>query len=156
MKTGLLRLAFFGYLTLLFVGCNQVVAPNTPMDVTLSPTETQPSSVLPQGNNTQMTPTLPSPTASGLQNLIEKAKGDLAQRLSISADQISFVEAGEVEWSDSSLDCPQPGMEYLQVITPGYRILLESSGNVYEYHSNRDTYIVYCENSIPLVPPPKP
>ena len=108
-----------------------------------------------QGDTTQMPTSLSTSIASGLENLIEKAKEDLAQRLAISVTQISLVEATEVEWSDSSLDCPQPEMEYLQVITPGYRILLEANTQVYEYHSNRDTYVVHCEDSIPpLFPKP--
>ena len=103
-----------------------------------------------------MTPSLPAPADAGLQSLIETAKEDLAQRLSISVTLISLVEAMEVEWSDSSLDCPQPGMDYLQVLTPGYRILLEANTQVYEYHSNRDAYFIYCENPNPIIPPPKP
>ncbi len=102
-----------------------------------------------------MTTSVPTPTDAGLQNLIEKAKEDLAQRLSMSVTQINLVEATEAEWSDSSLGCPQPGMDYLQVITPGYLILLEVNAQTYEYHSNRDTYFVYCENSgPPIIPKP--
>ena len=100
-----------------------------------------------------MNPFLPTP--SGLEGLIEQAKTDLAQRLSISVTQISLVDATEVEWSDSSLGCPQPGMAYLQVITPGYRIRLKANAIVYEYHSNKDTYVIYCENRIPpIIPQP--
>jgi hypothetical protein len=98
-------------------------------------------------------PTIPS--SPELQPLIEKAKVDLSQRVSAPATQIKLVEATEVEWSDSSLDCPQPGMDYLQVITPGYRILLEIGGQTYEYHSSRNSDIVFCENvNTPI--PPKP
>ena len=96
-----------------------------------------------------MNPSLSTPADPISQRLIEKAKADLAQRLSISAPQISLVEVAQVEWSDSSLGCPQPGMDYLQVITPGYLIRLEAAGQEYEYHSNRDTYFVLCENSSP-------
>ena len=102
-----------------------------------------------------MNPSLPTPADPGLQSLVEKAKEDLAQRLSISVTQINLVELTEVEWSDSSLGCPQPGMDYLQVITPGYLIRLEVNAQIYEYHSNRDTYFVYCENqSPPSIPKP--
>jgi hypothetical protein len=91
-----------------------------------------------------------------LDYVIEKAKEDLAQRLSISVTRINLIEAVEVVWSNSSLGCPQPGMEYLQVLTPGYRIQLESGGNIYEYHSNRDTYVIYCENpASPIIPKPR-
>lgn len=83
------------------------------------------------------------------------AREDLAQRLSIPASHINLAEFMEVEWSDSSLDCPQPGMSYLQVITPGYRILLEVNAQVYEYHSNKDVYVVYCEDRMPpIIPKP--
>lgn len=140
---------------LLIAGCSQIIIPNTPDGTILSPSnttqvaETQaiPTSV-PQGD-TQMTPSLPAPANAGLQSLIETAKEDLTQRLSIPVTQINLVEATEVEWSDSSLDCPQPGMDYLQVITPGYRIVLEAGGQAYEYHSNRDAYVIYCENPVP-------
>jgi hypothetical protein len=54
-----------------------------------------------------------------------------------------------VEWSDSSLDCPQTGMEYLQVTTPGYRIVLQVNNQSYEYHTNRDAYFVYCVDQAP-------
>lgn len=102
-----------------------------------------------------MTPTSTPNFPSGFQSLIDEAKDDLARRLSVSGAQINLVEVTEVEWSDSSLDCPQADMAYLQVITPGNRILLESGGNVYEYHSNRDTYVIYCENPVsPTLPKP--
>lgn len=100
-----------------------------------------------------MTPTQGMPLAPGLQSLIEQASEDLANRLAISSEQISLLEITEVEWSDSSLDCPQPGMSYLQVITPGYRIVLQANGQSYNYHTNRDAYFVYCEDQIPPVAP---
>ena len=100
-----------------------------------------------------MTSAIPTPATSGLENLVQMAKEDLAQRVSISTNQINLVEATEAEWSDSSLDCPQPEMSYLQVITPGYRILLEANGAQYEYHSNRDTYVIYCDNANPSILP---
>lgn len=119
---------------------------NPSVEITASPTA---ESFLTPGSPTgevEMTPSLPTPADAAMQNVIEKAKEDLAQRLPISVANIHLVEITGEEWSDSSLDCPQPGMEYLQVITPGFRILLEVAGNIYEYHSNRDTYIVFCEN----------
>ncbi|HEU0295928.1 MAG TPA: hypothetical protein VFR47_24525 [Anaerolineales bacterium] len=99
-----------------------------------------------------MTPTIPTPAVSGLEKLIEKAKEDLAQRVGVPITQISLIEATEVEWSDSSLGCPQPGMAYMQVITPGFLILLEHADRTYEYHASRHNTIVTCENPSPPVP----
>ena len=102
-----------------------------------------------------MTPSQPTSTDSSLQNLIRRAQEDLASRLALPADEVSFVEITAVEWSDSSLDCPQPGMSYMQVITPGYRIIFEVNGQPYEYHSNGDSNFVYCNNSsLPAIPKP--
>ena len=134
LKHNLFRLVLIAGVGLNQIGCDQVAKTQ---EILASPAE---------GDATQMNQPLPTSSNSVSQSLIERAKEDLAQRLSISTTEINLVEIVEVEWSDSSLDCPQPGMEYLQVITPGYRIQLESGGNIYEYHSNRDTYVIYCEN----------
>jgi hypothetical protein len=85
--------------------------------------------------------------------LLQETKEDLAKRLAILSDEILLLEMSEVEWSDSSLDCPQPGMSYLQAITPGYRIVLQANDQAYEYHTNRDAYFVYCEDRGPSVLP---
>ena len=134
LKHNLFRIVLIAGVGLNLIGCNQVTKTQ---EILASPAE---------GDATQMNQPLPTSSNSVSQSLIERAKEDLAQRLSISMTEINLVEVVEVEWSDSSLDCPQPGMEYLQVIIPGYRIQLESGGNIYEYHSNRDTYVIYCEN----------
>jgi hypothetical protein len=42
--------------------------------------------------------------------------------------QVGIVSVAAVDFSDSSLGCPQPGMAYLQVITPGHKIIAETSG----------------------------
>jgi len=63
------------------------------------------------------------------------AQADLAARLNVANDRIAIVSVEFVQWRDSSLGCPQRGMMYLQVITPGYRILLQGGEKLYEYHS---------------------
>ena len=98
---------------------------------------------------------LPTPAFSDLQKLIEKAKEDLAQRLSVPVNQINVVDAQEVLWPDSSLGCPEKGMAYTQVLTPGYLIRLESGGQEFEYHASRKTFI-YCVNPSPPVPGASP
>jgi hypothetical protein len=47
-----------------------------------------------------------------------------------------LVSAESVEWPDTSLGNPQPGMFYAQVITPGFKIILEAGGAQYEYHTD--------------------
>jgi hypothetical protein len=84
------------------------------------------------------------PAPPGLQSLIEKAKEDLAQRLPIATTEISLAKAEEVVWSNGSLGCPQPGMVYAEVLTPGYLILLKASKNDFEYHTDLQDAITFC------------
>ncbi len=85
-----------------------------------------------------------------LDSLVSKAQSDLAQRLSVQLDAISLGEATEVVWPDASLGCPQPGIGYAAMMTPGYRILLVSGNATYEYHTDKQENVVYCETAQPL------
>jgi hypothetical protein len=91
-----------------------------------------------------MTPSQPTSTASGIENLVEIAKEDLAKRLSISVVEINLVEAKVVVWRDASLGCPKPGIDYIHVETPGYSVLLETGGKIYNYHTNETNRIILC------------
>ena len=91
------------------------------------------------------------PYHSHLQGLIEKAREDLAQRRSFPIDQISVVQAREVDSPDTSLGCPQPGMGYLFVIVLGYLILLDANHGKYEYHASWGGNVFYCANPYPPV-----
>jgi len=70
--------------------------------------------------------------------LIERAKAEVAGLARSSAESVQVVSVEAVDWSDSSLGCPKPGMMYAQVITPGYQIVLESGGRTYEFHTTQN------------------
>ena len=93
-----------------------------------------------------MAPALPTPYDPGLQSLIEKAREDLAARLTAPANEISVAQVFDVVWPDAGLGCMQAGRMSAQVITPGYLILLEYKNNQYEYHANQRDYVIYCMN----------
>jgi heat shock protein HslJ len=77
--------------------------------------------------------------------LADKARQMLVQELGVDASAVTLQRVEAVEWRDSSLGCPQPGMNYLQVITPGYLIVLEAQGRSYEYHTNKSDRVVRCD-----------
>lgn len=94
-----------------------------------------------------------------LQELIDKAKSDLAQRTGIGADEIILHQYMLVTWSDASLGCPKPGMEYAQVLVDGYQIMLQAGLGIYNYHGGGypDSGPFLCEDGIDtkiIVPPP--
>jgi hypothetical protein len=78
--------------------------------------------------------------------LVEKSRADLADRYGINPDLIGVAEARAVDWPDASLGCPQPGMAYAAVITPGYWILLETKDQSYPYHTDLAENVILCES----------
>jgi len=74
----------------------------------------------------------------------ELARAALAQELAVADADITVVAVEETVWRDSSLGCPKPGLNYLQVLTPGYKITLEAQGKRYEYHSDANRRVVRC------------
>jgi len=141
-------------MVLLLVACNQVVIPSLQDETLPQPVATLPNidaqtelATTPplqelEKDSTQLTQTAPS---TDLEVLIEKSKQDLAQRLSIAITQISLVEAKEVVWPDTSLDCPQEGIMYVQVERTGYLIRLEANMQVYNYHMDGEGIFILCE-----------
>jgi hypothetical protein len=90
-------------------------------------------------------------------NMVHRAAQDLAKRLTIDISQITLLSVKERQWRDSSLGCPKPGMNYLMVITPGYEILLQAGGEIYEYHTNLNSTVVLCgSGDAPVAEPENP
>lgn len=67
----------------------------------------------------------------------------LATLKEVPADQIEVVSAESVQFRDSSLDCPKKGMMYLQVITPGHKVILRLEGKTYDYRIT-GTRVILC------------
>jgi hypothetical protein len=66
----------------------------------------------------------------------------LSQNLGLAADQIKLVSVESQEWPDSCLGISVEGISCAQVVTSGYRLLLEANGKQVEYHTNEDGSIV--------------
>jgi hypothetical protein len=73
----------------------------------------------------------------------------LANDLRCAVDDIQVVDVEAVEWNDSALGCPQPGMMYMQMITPGYRITLEHAAQRYHVHTDAGRRAVRCDRARP-------
>jgi len=79
------------------------------------------------------------------QTLLDTLLADAAQRSGVDRSQITVQLGQAVEWSDGALGCPKPGMNYLQVITPGYQVMLQAGANSYDYHADERGRFVLCE-----------
>ena len=84
------------------------------------------------------------PSDAAAERMVALASERLANRLGVSVDEITVVRVRPVEWPDASLGCPKPGVDYIQVLTPGYAIWLEAAGDVYEFHTDDAQRVVAC------------
>jgi len=76
------------------------------------------------GNESAAKPALNSPASIAMHLVADRTGGN--------ADEVEVLSVEAVDFSDSSLGCPQPGKAYLQVITPGHRVLTEYAGQSYD------------------------
>jgi len=67
-----------------------------------------------------------------------KARQALAELTGLLLEEIRLVRFEAVDWRDSCLGVVTPGVGCMEVITPGYLIVLEAGGALYEYHTNQD------------------
>jgi len=108
--------------------------------------QTDASQAPPASNSTQedlnMTPATP-PNESA-EAMIKLVKEHLAKKLSIVADQIVLSAVKPVRWRDAGLGCPKPGVDYIQMETPGYSIFLEAGEKTYNYHTDETKRFVLC------------
>jgi hypothetical protein len=74
--------------------------------------------------------------------LVQRAKADLADQLSIRRDKIAVESVEQRQFPDASLGVPEPGRAYAQVVTPGYVIQLIAGDTVYEYHAGDDRVVL--------------
>jgi hypothetical protein len=125
---------------LLLAACGPATAQPTPTAPASPPTVTQTGKPTkpPTGQAT------PAPTAqltripaSEAPRAALNARQDLAQKLNIPVDEITIVSVEEVEWPDGCLGVYVEGIMCIQMITPGYRVILEANGELYEYHTNQ-------------------
>lgn len=62
----------------------------------------------------------------------------LAQALGIDGYRVNVVSVEAAEWSDSCLGVVRIDAMCAQGLVPGYRLMVEANGQLYEYHTNAD------------------
>lgn len=69
---------------------------------------------------------------------------DLSRKYNLGIGFIEIVEVTAKNWPNTSLNCPEEGKVYAQMIVPGYLIILKASGRTYYYHGGLDQ-VVSCK-----------
>jgi hypothetical protein len=74
--------------------------------------------------------------SSSQQDILDRARRDLAQRLGLSEQEIALESVEQTDFPDAALGAPIEDEMSAQVITPGWRIGLKANGKTYEYRAN--------------------
>ena len=85
--------------------------------------------------------TLPSELPEDVDSLVMLAKFDIMLKTGADIEKISTDSVEETNFSDASLDVPEPGVEYPAVVTPGNIIILKYDGDTYEYHASAERVV---------------
>jgi len=115
-----------------------------------------PATLAPPAGGTSAAPPTSSAPPGVPQALIDRAMAELRAGADRPAGGVTLAAAQAVNWPDASLGCPERGKSYIQVITPGYRIVLQAGAQQYEFHSGADAGSRLARCSGTGAPPPVP
>jgi hypothetical protein len=103
-----------------------------------------------------VSPQQPAARSDPLPQAVRDAlQADASKRSGVAVEQLTFVSAEKVTWTDGALGCPQPGRMYTQSIVPGYRVWMRTGQKLIVYHTNESgDQLVVCPTA--RVRPAKP
>lgn len=73
-----------------------------------------------------------------------RAKAAVVDRTGARAQDVVVDAVEHREWPDSSMGCAKPGQAYLQVITPGYQVVLSWAGQRFDLRVADGGRVVMC------------
>jgi hypothetical protein len=86
---------------------------------------------------------------------LQAAIADAASRAGVDPADVTVISTESRDWPSGALGCPVMGFMYTDMVTPGYRIVVEAGGTTYDYRaaSRGAGDVRLCEN--PLGPNPQ-
>ncbi|GIV65672.1 MAG: hypothetical protein KatS3mg047_0065 [Bellilinea sp.] len=70
--------------------------------------------------------------------IFEKVRSTIAEQLGVAPEAINLIEMSPIEWPDGCLGLASPDEMCIQVITPGYRLLVEVNDNTLEVRTDQN------------------
>jgi hypothetical protein len=83
------------------------------------------------------------------------ARGRAAVAAAAGAEAASTAElvvASAVTWPDGSLGCPEPGLVYPQMVTPGYHLVFATGDAQYDVRASEAGEVRLCQRGGPRAP----
>ena len=90
----------------------------------------------------------PEPYPEPIFIIAENARMDLAEKLGIDPESIVVFDVEQVEWPDGCLGIVIKDELCIQVIVPGFRLLLEAEGVTYEYRSDMEGSVLRAADGL--------
>jgi hypothetical protein len=88
---------------------------------------------------------MPTDVPDEMKKAFQAVSTDLEKRSNLPASNFQITSYAMQTFPNSALGCPDPGLNYLQVLTPGYRIQVEAGGKTYDYRTNlAGTHVILC------------
>ena len=84
-------------------------------------------------------------------DVVEAAIDQASEDTEFDTGILHALSAQQVVWSDGSLGCPQGGQSYIQVLTDGYWVILESPEGELDYRAPLDGDFRRCQDGRPPV-----
>jgi len=85
--------------------------------------------------------------------IVTQAVSDAAARAGVDASAVTVVSADSVTWPNGAAGCPKRGFLYTDVLTPGYRVVVEAGGTTYDYRGSvKGGSVSWCQDAAPVGP----
>lgn len=98
-------------------------------------------------------PTSPRASINAPDDLLQRVRSVLAQKLGMAAEGLTVQEATQQQWPNGALGCPDPAKSYTDVLVPGYKLLVSDGQRSYAIHTTLlatpGEPIILCENGMP-------
>lgn len=99
-------------------------------------------------------PSVAVPPASLPPGLLDALRRDAANAADADPAEVRVVSVDAVTWPDSSLGCGRADESALQVLTPGYVVVVEVRGAQFTFHTDRRGAVRLCPPDIAAAPTP--
>lgn len=96
------------------------------------------------------------PASSGQSEIADLAVSFAAAELGVDPADIQVIGVEPVDWRNSCLGVETPGEMCLEVITPGYRVVLEIDGQQVYVHSNESGDVMRLTSDSQVPPSSRP
>lgn len=83
-----------------------------------------------------------APTTSLPTNLVPNAQKQLANALNIAESEIQILSVQQDQWPNACLGLAQTGETCAQVVTPGWKVIVDVAGQQYEIRANQDGSVI--------------